>query len=50
MNSVYDEVHKMEVKTVPHQSTDTGELYAMSTKAVNQDKHNEPPLLYAYAT
>ena len=44
-NSVYSEVHKTEGKTVPHQTTDTGELYAMSTK----DKHNEPQLLYTYA-
>ena len=50
-NSVtYDEVHKTEAKTVPHQTTDTGELYAMSTKTIiNEDRHNEPPLLYTYA-
>lgn len=45
LNSVCDEVHKTEDKTVPHQTTDTGELYAMSTK----DTHNEPSLLYTYA-
>ena len=46
---MYDESHKTEAKTVPHQTTDTGELYAMSTKAVDKDAHNEPSLLYAYA-
>ena len=46
-NSVmYDESHKT---TVPHQTTDTGELYAMSAKAVDKDAHNDPSLLYAYA-
>ena len=44
-NSVCDEAHKTEGKTVPHQTTDTGELYAMSTK----DTHDEPQLLYTYA-
>ena len=51
-NSVtYDEVYKTEAKTVPHQTTETGELlvYAMSTKAADQDTHNEPSMLYAYA-
>ena len=49
-NSVtYDDVHKTEAKTVPHQTTETGELYAMSTKAVYQDTHNEPSMLYTYA-
>ena len=46
---MYSEAHKTEAKTVPHQTTDTGELYAMSTKVVYKDTHNEPPLLYAYA-
>ena len=44
-NSVCDETHKTEGKTVPHQTIDTGELYAMSTK----DTHDEPQLLYTYA-
>ena len=49
-NSVtYDEVHKAETKTVPHQTTETGELYAMSTKAADQDTHDEPSMLYTYA-
>ena len=34
---MYDESHKTESKTVPHQTTDTGELYAMSTKVVDKD-------------
>ena len=46
---MYHESHKTEAKTVPHQTTDTGELYAMSTKAVDKDAHNDPSLLYAYA-
>ena len=45
LNSVYAEVHKTEGKTIPHHTTDTGELYAMSTK----DKDNEPQLVYTYA-
>ena len=54
-NSItYDEVHKTEAKTVPHRATETGELYAMSTKAADKDTAdkdvaNEPPLLYTYA-
>ena len=49
-NSVmYNESHKTGATTVPHQMTDTGEIYAMSTKAVDKDAHNEPSLLYAYA-
>ena len=49
-NSVtYDEVHKTEAKTVPHQTTETGELYAMSTKVAYQDTHDEPSMLYTYA-
>ena len=49
-NSIaYDEEHRTEAKTVPHQTTETGELYAMSTKAADQDTHNEPSMLYAYA-
>ena len=49
-NSVmYHESHKTEGKTVPHQTTDTGELYAVSTKVVDKDAHNDPSLLYAYA-
>ena len=43
---MYDESHKT---AVPHQTTDTGELYAMSTKVVDKDAHNDPSLLYAYA-
>jgi len=46
---VYDEVHKPGTNTIPHKSTDTGELYAMSTKADSQDTHNKPPLVYSYA-
>ena len=46
---IYDEAHKSADKTVPHQATGTGEIYALSTKAVSQGTDNEPPLLYAYA-
>ena len=45
----YSEVHKKENETVPHLTTDTGELYAMSTKAVNEeDTHNEALPIYTY--
>ena len=47
---MYSESHKTGATTVPHQMTDTGEIYAMSTKAVDKDAHIEPSLLYAYAT
>ena len=47
---MYSESHKTEAKTVPHQMTDAGEIYAVSTKAVDKDAHNEPQLLYDYAT
>jgi len=46
---VYDDVHNPGTNTIPHKSTDTGEVYAMSTKAVSQDTHNKPPLVYDYA-
>ena len=46
---IYNESHKTGANTVPHQITDTGELYAMSTKAGDKDAHSEPQLLYAYA-
>ena len=50
-NSVtYNESHKTEGKIVPYWMTDTRELYAVSTEAVNEDAHNDPSLLYAYAT
>ena len=49
-SAMYNESYKTEAKTVPHQMTDTGEIYAMSTKAVDKDAHNEPSQLYAYAT
>ena len=48
-NEAYKTEAKTEAKTVPHQTTDTGELYAVSTKVVDKDTHSEPPLLYAYA-
>ena len=44
----YSEVHKKETETVPHQTTDTGVLYAMSTKAVSEDTDNEPLPIYTY--
>ena len=44
----YSEVHKKETETVPHLTTDTGELYAMSTKAVGEDTCNEPLPIYTY--
>ena len=34
---------------VPHQATDTGDLYAVSTKVVGQDTQYEKPRLYDYA-
>ena len=46
---MYNESHKTKGTTVLHQTTDTGELYAMSTKAIDKDAHNDPSLLYAYA-
>ena len=45
---MYSEVRKTETKTIPYQTTDTGELYAMSTKAVDKDAQAEPPLVYTY--
>lgn len=46
---MYSEVHKSETKTIPYHTTDNGELYAMSTKAVDKDTLNETPLIYTYA-
>ena len=46
---MYSEVRKSETKTIPYHTTDTGELYAMSTKAVDKDTSNETPLIYTYA-
>ena len=47
---MYSEVRKTETKTIPHHTTDTGELYAMSTKDVDKDAHtdHDPPLIYSY--
>ena len=45
-NEMYSEVQKLQAKTVPHRTTETGEIYAMSTKGVSEEAHSE---LYTYA-